>query len=519
MQTRTTDVLVVGSGFGAAAPALRLAQAGLDVTILEKGPKVGPGQYRQTQDPKYLMKYLKGIGCEHLGLTYAEALGGGSGFYEMVSLRAPSIAFDQRDAQGRRLWPSSISRATMDPWYDLAESMLRVEQIGENEVPRNGQIFALLMARLGYSCERARYAVRNCLGSGYCVTGCIYGAKQSLHVNYLPQAIEAGATVTCEAEVTGIEALRAPPRGASSLEPRYRVRCRIGGAQGEEVEYLAPVVVLGGGTVGTATLLLKSARGLRGLSPHVGRHIAFNGSVKAAGLLPDEFPDGDMYAGRSHPGMISYEFLESRGITISTVKPLPVQMIAAGRLRLAGTSPTPEWWGAGHVELMKQVRHRMIILLSLGLTPPSGRITLDRRGTPKLEVEGLPQMAEYEREIEGVLQSILDRNGCRPVSVETVDHGGMPHGSTYYSTAHQTGSCRMGDGPEMGAVGANGEMFGFPGLFVTDGASVPSSLAVNTSLTILANAERIAAGMVDRYRRAPIGPLEHRLTNRMSATS
>lgn len=502
MRTMRTDVLIVGSGFGAAAPALRLAEAGLGVTMLEKGPMVGPGQYRQTQDPKYLLTYLKGLGSEHLGLTYAEAYGGGSGFYEMVSLRAPSIAFAQRDASGRRLWPNGIDRPAMDPWYDLAESMLRVEQIGEGDVPRSGQVFAQLMARLGYSCDRARYAVRNCLGSGFCVTGCIYGAKQSLHVNYLPQAIAAGATVTCDAEVLDIHAARGKVSSPAGWRgPGYRVRCRIGGPKGDLVEYHAGLVVLGGGTVGSARLLLRSSKGLPNLSPHVGRNIAFNGSVKAAALLPDDMPDGDMYAGRSHPGMISYQFLASHGITISTVKPLPLQMMAAGRLRLDDVQPTPKWWGAEHVELMKQVRHRMIILLSLGLTPPAGRITLDGTGEPRLSVDGLPQMAAHEARIEGVLRSILDRNGCRPVSIEAVDRTGMAHTGAYYSTAHQTGSCRMADTPLMGVVDANGEVFGYPGLYVSDGAAIPTSLAVNTSLTILANAERIAAGMVARLGR------------------
>ena len=502
MMTRQTDVLVIGSGFGAAPPALRLAQAGVKVTMLEKGPKIGPGQYRQTQDPKYLLTYLKGLGSEHLGLTYAEALGGGSGFYEMVSLRAPSIAFDQRDAGGRRLWPTGVTRSAMDPWYDRAESMLRVEQIGENQVPRSGQVFALMMARLGYSCDRARYAVRNCLGSGYCVTGCLYGAKQSLHVNYLPQAVEAGADVVCDMEVLEVRALPTrgrPARAGAPMAPRYLVRCRSGGAHGKEVEYRAAIVVLGGGTVGTAKLLLLSASGLPNLSEHVGRNIAFNGSVKVAGVLPDDMPDGDMYSGRSHPGMISYEFLASRGITVSTVKPLPVQMMAAGRLRFSDLNPAPSWWGADHVAMMKQVRQRMIILLSLGLTPPAGRITLDAEGAPKLEVDGLPGLAEYEKDIEALLRSILDRNGCRPVSVEAVDRGGMPHAGTYFSSAHQTGSCRMADSPAMGVVDAGGEVFGYPGLFVSDGAAIPSSLAVNTSLTILANAERIAEGMVSRF--------------------
>jgi len=61
----------------------------------------------------------------------------------------------------------------------------------------------------------------------------------------------------------------------------------------------------------------------------------------------------------------------------------------------------------------------------------------------------------------------------------------------------------MADSKEQGVVDASGEVFGYPGLYVSDGAAIPSSLAVNTSLTILANAERIAAGLIDRYRLTP----------------
>jgi choline dehydrogenase-like flavoprotein len=90
----TTDVLIVGSGFGAAAPALRLSRAGLRVLVVEKGPHLDPDRdFRQTQDPHYVRRYLKSLPGDRLNVTYAEALGGGSGFYEMVSLRAPSIAF------------------------------------------------------------------------------------------------------------------------------------------------------------------------------------------------------------------------------------------------------------------------------------------------------------------------------------------------------------------------------------------------------------------------------------------
>src|SRR5437879_7187819 len=314
MRTVHTDVLIIGTGFGAAAPALRLAEAGVKVVMVEKGPKVQTADFRQTSDPQYLLKYIKGTPGDHLSLTYAEALGGGSGFYEMVSLRAPSLVFDQEDQRGRRLWPAGLDRCALDPYYDVAEEMLHVTQIPPEKVPKSGLVFAMMMKNLGYSCDRARYAERGCIGSGFCVTGCIYGAKQSLLLNYLPQAVAAGATIE-----TGVAALRIARRP----DNRYEVRCRQGG---QLVTYRSRILILGGGTIGTAKLLLASGDAMPFLGAHVGRNIAFNGSVKAAALLADDLPDGDMFTGRTHPGMISYQFLESHGITISAAKAMPLPL-------------------------------------------------------------------------------------------------------------------------------------------------------------------------------------------------
>ena len=90
MRRYDTDVLVIGTGFGAAAPALRLAQAGYRVVMIEKGPRLHQyADFEHTQDPRYYLKYLKSLSGDHLSLTYAEALGGGSGFAEMGRGRAP----------------------------------------------------------------------------------------------------------------------------------------------------------------------------------------------------------------------------------------------------------------------------------------------------------------------------------------------------------------------------------------------------------------------------------------------
>lgn len=505
MRTVETDVLIIGTGFGGAAPALRLAEAGFRVTLMEQGPPLDPYRdFRQTQDPKYILKYIKGISGERLHLTYAEALGGGSGFYEMVSLRAPSQAFAQVDQSGHRLWPSGLDRQALDPFYDIADRMLHVEQIAPNLVPKSGLVFALMMKNLGYSCERARYAVQGCVGSGFCVTGCVYGAKQSLLINYLPQAVAAGATIETDLEARVIAPAVEPhttPRGGSiqAVPYRYDVLCRKRSGGNELMRFRARILILAGGTVGTAKLLLRSRRHLPLLSDHVGRNIAFNGSVKAVGFLPDHFPDGDMFAGRSHPGMISYEFLQSRGITISAGKPLPVQAVAAARLRLDGDEREPSYWGAAHVELMQRFRHRMIVLVTFGMTPPLGRLSLAADDRVQLDLDVTGDLREYYRECKELLHSILRRNGCRTVHAQFLNGQGAPLPDPSFSTAHQVGSCRMADARSRGVVDVLGEVFDYPGLFVTDGAAIPTSLAVNTSLTILANAERIAAHLLKRY--------------------
>lgn len=497
-----TDVLVIGTGFGAAAPALRLAEAGAKVVMIEKGPRVQTADFRQTSDPQYLLKYLKGTAGDHLHLTYAEALGGGSGFYEMVSLRAPTPAFEQVDASGRALWPAGIDRRTLDPFYEVAERMLHVAQIPIEEVPKTGLVFALLMKNLGYSVDRCRYAVRGCQGSGFCVTGCVYGAKQSLFLNYLPQAVAAGATIETDLEALTIEPLAARWREGSALGDlpyRYRVTAQQRTGAQELVQFVARVVVLGGGTVGTARLLHASRPHLPLLSEHVGRNIAYNGSVKVAALLPDGVPDADMFTGRTHPGMVSYEFVASRGITVHAVKALPLMLVSAARLRLRGDNREPGFWGDPNVELMRAMRHRMIILDAFGLTPPDAALEF-AGDQARVSLPLSKRLRVYHAETKALLESILVRNGCRIVDAAFLDANLLPEQDLAFSTAHQVGSCRMADSREEGVVDARGEVFGYPGLYVSDGAAIPSSLAVNTSLTILANAERIAAGMLARYR-------------------
>lgn len=492
MRTRDTDALIIGTGFGGSAPALRLAAAGWRCLVLEKGPHVDARRdFRQTQDHTYLQRYLHNFHGRGLSVNHIEALGGASGFYEMVSLRAPSKAFDQVDEAGQALWPQGIDRATLDPFYDRAEEMLCVSQIEADRIPRTGLLFTKLMRNLGYSAERARYAARGCLGSGFCLTGCIYGAKQSLLLNYLPQAMAKGAQVLTEAEALQIEPLDPPVDGY-----RYRVVYRVGGTEGPQEACRARVVLCAGGTLGTAKLLLQSRDSLSNLSDQVGRNIAFNGSVKVAGLLAPDLPDLDLFAGQSHPGVISYQFLDSHGISIFPMKVLPLQMMTTARMEVPSADGDARWWGTEHAAVMRSARQRLMVLVAIGFSPPAGVLSRSPRGTFKLAVESSPALNDYAERARTVLNYILEANGCDLLPLTFINKKGRPHKHLHFSGGHSVGSARMAEDPEHGVVGADGQVFGHPGLYVTGGAAVPSSLAVNPSLTILANAERIAEGIL-----------------------
>lgn len=507
MSTIQTEVLIVGSGFGAAAPALRLSTAGFQVVMIEKGPEIRPGRdFVQTQDPQYLLRYIKSTQGDNVNFTYAEGLGGGSGFYEMVSLRAPTIAFAQNGKEGRRLWPAGISRSSMDPYYALAESMMHVTQIRPEEIPKSGLAMSYLFKRLGYSVDRVPYSVQGCVGHSYCVGGCIAGAKVTVHTPYLEPACRAGMRIITGCEARSIRPLatgngeQGSGRIIQQLPYRYLVHCVDAGTN-SPVDIQAKLVVLGGGTVGTARLLLNSRRWLRDLGPHVGRNISVNGTVKSVGILPEGYPEGDMFTGRSHPGIISYEFLTTRGITISTSKPLPVDAVAYANLVPEGETRVPATWGETKVRLMKLYRRRVLVLYALGLTTPTAELHLARNG------EVIPSFAldddfrTYYRGTLDLLHSIFRRNQARVVTIRMIDGQGVEYPDLHITTAHMTGSCRMGDSPGSGVVDASGEVFHSPGLYVADGAAIPSSLAVNPYLTVLANAERVAELLCRHYSR------------------
>lgn len=507
MKNLTAEVLIVGSGFGAAPAALQFSERGFDVLMLEKGDNIIPEtDFKQTMDPKYLLKYIKTAKGDGVQLTFAEGFGGGSGFYEMVSFRAPSLAFDLKDENGKRLWPSGLTRNILDPFYRVAEERLNVHQIEKDSIPKNGVVFCKLMGNLGYSVDRVNYSVKNCRGSSFCVAGCKFGSKQNIITTYFRKAENVGLR-----KLTNMQAEKIRPLYTNGFDARqstriqdipYRFQVNARSSQsGERISVASKILVLAAGTVGTAVLLLDSKKHLGGVSDHIGKNITVNGSIKTLGILPDGFVEGDMYTGMSHPGVVSFEFLESRGITISSSKPLPVHTVSTAHFTVEGDKRHPSWWGSAHVDFMKQYRRKAFVLYALGLSTATAQLRKNGGGSYKPYLTIDEKFRQYHDSTVELLHSIFRRNGAKVVHLDFIDGEGNEYHDINISTAHMTGSCRMADDVQHGVVDINGQMFNRPGLFIVDGAAIPSSLAVNPYLTILANSERITDIMTKMYSR------------------
>lgn len=487
MKSYQQDVVIIGSGFGGAVPALRFAEKGLQVTVFEKGPKIDPyADFKQTQNPKYLLKYLKTTRGPNVHLNYAEAMGGGSGFYENVSLRAPSFIFHKKDIKGQKHWPTGVDRNTLDPFYTIGEKMLNVHQIGTNDVPKTGQVFGQIMQKLGHSVERSRYAVKGCVNSGYCVTGCIYGAKQSLLLNYLPAAIKAGARILTSMEVYSIQL-------NEYSAYKYIIFAKN---DKEKITLHTKILIIAAGTVGSAKLLMQSKSNLPNLSDQVGKNVTFNGSIKQLFKMPDWCRDADMFTGRTNPGVLSYAFMDSDNMMLTAGKVMPLHLFGVVRIYVPGKGNT--YWGKDHAHLMKSFRRRMMILVAQGYTEPCCQFTFDKRGNLEIHTQSKAHLQDFQQKGNNLLMRLIRASGGVPVRMEFMQKEGTPFSDLHFSSSHQLGSCRMADSPDKGVTDHNGEVFGYPGMYITDGAAISSSLIVNPSLTILANAERITKGALEK---------------------
>jgi cholesterol oxidase len=485
---RTFDVVVIGSGFGGAAVACRMAQAGRSVAVLELGREYPTGRGEVTTEGEGTptvrhghfwvdrgqgMSVIRGIG-----------VGGGSLHYFGVRLRADPDIFQHP------LWPREVNRKTLDPYYDLAGDMLHAETVQPNPVlgpPRRAAAF-IDAAR---QCRRAKgephyvpIAVHTghepvptpagvpqtrCVYCGECLLGCPpsesfvgnVNARALLTLNYLAVARHHGALIFPEHKV---ERVRKTDDGfAIDIVVRDE-------AQPEPVR--ARRVVLAAGTLGSTEILLKSVATLPPLSPLLGQRFSGNGDF----LIPKTVNTPQDLQPTSGPTIVAgADFsTENNKILIEDLGRIPfLEGILGLRTQTART-----------------VNRHAIGYLGMGTDAGNGTMRLHRG---RIQVVWDPQasMTLYD-EIIAALREMSQQLGGKYADPRGYD----PATGAGLFTAHPLGGCIMGETWETGVTDPRGEVHGVPDLWVADGALVCTALATNPSYTISALAERTSFWML-----------------------
>ncbi|MDA5145916.1 GMC family oxidoreductase [Streptomyces sp. AD681] len=509
-----TEVLVVGSGFGGAISAYHLAAGGAKVTVLERGPWLGHDEfehdYKLGSSYTRIFDFVVGDGMSVLG---GNCVGGGSVVYFAAMPRAPRFVFDRKGSIGRRMWPKSISRTTLDPWYDRVEESLSVARQGWGDVSYAGGLWAAACSHAGRTANPLPVAIdtAKCVNCNWMMAGCRFEAKQSLLVNYLPAALAHGAEIRPLHEVQHLE---------RTADGGYRVHYNV--IDGEDYRTTggsgvieAKIVVLAAGA-GATPVILQRSEGLLGRMPHaVGRYFSGNGERlntavvdedKAAGLLGLDRGSGPAY-GANHIG---------RGPTVASWDRLDGSLPEYSRYSLEqlyfppglgtilaqvphGTGPS--WFGARKKEILKRWTSWLTVFSMIeddnegvfGPPPATGnahRISQQLLGRGNLRYAPTQNTLNAWAASDAEVKEILEQDGLAQVMPWTNDLVGA-------YTVHPLASCRMGDDPHTSALDDRNELRGHPGIFVTDGSAVPGALTVNPALTISALAERAVPAIVE----------------------
>ncbi|RII06873.1 Cholesterol oxidase [Streptomyces sp. YIM 130001] len=516
--TERTDVLVIGSGFGGAIAAYHLAAGGAKVTVLERGPWLETNDfehdYKLGSSYTRAFDFVVGDGMSVLG---GNCVGGGSVVYFAAMPRAPRFVFDRRGSLGRPMWPKSVSRDTLDPWYDRVAESIAITKQDWSDVSYAGGLWAAACDHAGRTANPLPTAVDStkCVNCNWMMAGCRFEAKQSLLVNYLPAAIAHGAQIRPLHEV---QHLTRTADGSYRIhynvidDEDYRIRTGSGTID-------AKIVVMAAGAGATPVILQRSESTL-GAMPHaVGRYFSGNGErlntavideEKAARLLGLDRGDGVAYAANQigkGPTVANWDRLDGTLPEYSRYSLEQLYFPPGLGTILAQVPDTggPTWFGPRKKEILKRWSSWLTIFTMIeddnegvfGPPPATGnahRISQQMLGRGNLRYDPKPTTLDAWAQSDTEVKEILEKDGLSKVMPWTNDVVGA-------YTVHPLASCRIGDDPQTSALDERNELRGHPGIFVTDGSAVPGALTVNPAMTIAALAERAIPGIVEAARR------------------
>jgi cholesterol oxidase len=527
------SAVVIGSGYGGAIAADRIAHAGRDVCVLERGKELHPGEYPNTalsaarefqvHTPKADHGSATGMFDFTVGPDVTVVTGCGLGGTSLINANVALEPTDAVFADDR--WPAPLRNhpEALRPFMHTAKDMLGSNPYpqGWPEVPR---LQALERAAAGLGRQVVRpdinvtftdglnaVGVRQnaCVLCGDCVSGCNYGAKNTVLMNYLPDAYAHGAHIFTEVAVQSVRRCQGKWRVAFDV---------LGGSTGTPSRFVtADVVVLAAGTLGSTQILLRSRDLGLPVSDRLGHGFSTNGDVLAFAYdtdapagdvgLGERIPRADTAVGPAITGLIDLRgpdtdvaaalIIEDGGIpgALAAVIPLVLSAAAEG-IPESGASRLRELAGIPFGARRGPVG-RTLTYLVMSTDDAGGRITMenDRIQVVWPDVGKQPAFARDNQVLATATQALHGTETPDPLWAWTHDKSLI--------TVHPLGGCAMADDAATGVVDHKGQVFDpvgggvHDGLYVCDGSVLPCALDANPSLTISAIAERTAALLIE----------------------
>ncbi len=523
--TETFDYIIIGSGFGGSVSAMRLAEKGYRVLVLERGRRFRDQDFaRSTWDlPRYL--WAPSVGCygilqispfKNVFVLHGAGVGGGSLGYANVLMEPGDEAFNSPAWQRPIEW-----KRELQPHYATAKRMLGVaenprlwpadqqlrriaEELGRGESFRPVPVGTFFGApgQEGVEVPDPYFggegpARRACTHCGGCMVGCQLNSKNTLPKNYLHFAEKWGATIIAEATVRDIRPLAGPQQDGA----RYEVHARR--TTGLLHRHMAPIrarhVIVSAGTLGSLRLLFRCREvtgSLRGLSPRLGDMVRTNNEALLGSVARSA--DIDYSKGIAITSIF-------RADAVTTIEPVrypagsSAMRLLGGPMIESGSLASRLGQSALHLvrhpgefmrtHLLPGWAERTTIMLAMQWE--DNRIRL-RPGRSLFTGFRRDLVSQPDNEATIPTKIAIGHQVTRTFAERT---NGIAMGSVNEGlfdipiTAHILGGCPMGRNAGEGVIDADCQVHGYPGLYVIDGSIMPANPGVNPSLTITALAE------------------------------
>ncbi len=518
MKERDFDWVVIGSGFGGSVSALRLAQKGYRVLVLEKGKRYGTEDFPENNRDLKRWMWRPSAGMhgifqmsffDHVTVLHGVGVGGGSLVYANTLPTPKDPFFESPSWSHLARWKSELA-----PHYESALRMLGAKQTpcvtpGDRLLREIGREMGLAddeyaPTRVGVYFGEAGKRVPDpyfggegpdrvgCTFCGACMTGCRVGAKNTLDRNYLHLAERLGVSVVAEREVVAVR----PETGGG-----YRVEHRPSLTEGEVEVVRAPNVIFAGGVMGTVPLLLamkEDPNGLPLLSHRVGRAVRTNSEALIgvfAPEYPESFSEGVAITSilhtdeHSHVEPVRY----GKGSDFFRFMVLPHTPGESTARRLFGALRTmaknPKAWLRAYTSREFADKTQILLYMrtiegTLSLKLGRSMLTGFRRGVVTELEEGAEAPKAFMKEATEIAERFAKKVNGIAATMLSETLLGSP------STAHILGGACMGESASDGVIDHRHRVFGYDGLYVIDGSAVSANPGVNPSLTITALAER-----------------------------